>query len=51
MDRRASAWRKTPAGMEKAWEDLLNANGRFLDEAEKSLCDEQQRLRLMEIDV
>ena len=51
MDRRSSAWRITPAGMEKAWEDLLDANGRFIDEAEKALCDEQQRLRLLEIDM
>ena len=37
--------------MEKSWENLLDANVSFLDEAEKSLCDEQQRLRLLEIDI
>ena len=34
---RASAWRITPAGMEEAWDDLLDANGRFLGEAEKAI--------------
>ena len=41
VDRRSSAWKMTPAGMEKAWDDLLDANGRFISEAEKALCDGQ----------
>ena len=50
VDRRSSGWKITPARMEKVWENLLDANGRFISEAEKALCDTQQRLRLIEVD-
>ena len=30
VDRRSSAGKVTPAAMEKTWDDLLDANGRFI---------------------
>ena len=44
------AWNITPARKERAWDRLQDANGRLISEEEKSLCDSQQRLRLLGID-
>ena len=48
-DSRSLAWNITPARKERAWERLQDANGRLISE-EKSLCNSQQRLRLLGID-
>ena len=44
------SWNITPARKEKAWKCLQDANGRLISEEEKSLCDSQQRMRLLGID-
>ena len=49
-DSRSLAWTFTTARKERAWERLQDANGRLISEEEKSLCDSQQRLRLLGID-
>ena len=50
MDSQSLSWSITPARKEKAWERLQDANGRLISEEEKSLCDSQQKMRLLEID-
>ena len=49
-DSRSLAWTITQARKDGAWEQLQDANGRYMSEEEKALCDNQQRLRLLGID-
>ena len=47
MDSQSLSWSITPARKERAWERLQDANGRLISEEEKSLCDSQQKMRLL----
>ena len=49
-DNRSLEWTVPQSRKDQVWADLQDANGRFMGEDEKALCDHQQRLRLLGID-